>query len=125
MALSNPQVQLVCQVDDEDNETYFLHIVSHFDTSDYFADGYDNLPEVVDSVLTVTVRIGQSGEPLRLIKQVVHLVPLVGVDLESVATFAISVKQENTELALKSVPHQSESTTILRPIPEVWIGSND
>lgn len=118
--LSNPTVQIVKKVSPGESDQYFAYIISYFDRSDYQADGYEELDNPVDGVLTITVQVYKSGVALMLTKPVVHQVPLVDIDMSDVTDILVILKEGATELANRRIPWQDETETIIRPLPENW-----
>lgn len=118
MSMNNPQVQIAKKVQTGLSDKHFLYITTHFERSDYESDGYNSVPVPDSGVLTITVNVKKTGEPLRLNKQVTHQVDLAGVELGEVEQFLVLVKEDNSTIASTTIVYQEETETVIRPIDE-------
>jgi hypothetical protein len=116
MAINNPQVQIAKKVETGQSDKHFLYVTTHFERTDYEPDGNEALPEVVDGVLTVTLKVKKAGEALRFNKAVTHQISLAGVDLGSIDEFLVLVKENTSIIASTTIVYQDETETVVKPI---------
>lgn len=116
MPLNNPQVQIARKVEQGENDKVFLYAITHFQTTDYKSDGHEAVSEPEDGVLTVNLKVIKDGEWLRLNNPVSHQVSLDNIDLTTVDTVYVVVKENNSPLASTTIVYQDETETVVKPL---------